>query len=634
MLFAALPSLLLAALLWGINAALPRIDPSLDLPFTRDVTQDNIAFREINRSYLEPFFPGGSPLVPELKPTLVRTTRTPNSLRVLCLGESAMAGVPYIGAVNIPALVRKQLRHLYPSTDIEVINLGASAINSNAIRAMMPDFLSLGPDLVIVYTGHNEFYGPDGAGASWLERRLPWLIPWKYRARQLPLVLALGRWIAGLSARREEGETNLMRQVSGGAQVGLHSREAEWVFGRFQENLEAVVRRFRSHGVPVILGDLSSNLMFPPFAPEPEQGHDTLMQLFDAGRIAETAAAADRILARDSANAYALYWKGRERLAAGDTAGALDMLRQARDNDLLKFRAPGRINGIIHRVGEEESVPVVSIDSLFRSRSPGGITDHTLFTEHLHPTFAGYDLIARAFVSEILDLHLLHGATEPRAALLPFNADSLSVPWVDLGYGALSLRALTSHWPFTEMPRARDVLDTCQKWEQDIVTALYTRRIGWSAACLQYAEGARKLHRTGPTVTAFSALVEEYPTTPAFRYGLATALEEEGRTQDAITQYRRALALKPDFARASIDLGILLVNEGRYDEAGRELRQFLAASPADAGLRAAAYYELAVIAASGDSTASALALLEESLRLAPSYPAALELRAQIRDHSR
>ena len=65
-----------------------------------------------------------------------------NSLRVLCLGESSMFGVPFQYAATIPALVRKQLRHLYPDLDIEVVDLGASAINSNVIREMVPHFLS------------------------------------------------------------------------------------------------------------------------------------------------------------------------------------------------------------------------------------------------------------------------------------------------------------------------------------------------------------------------------------------------------------------------------------------------------------------------------------------------------------
>ena len=124
-----------------------------------------------------------------------------------------MVGVPFGMAATIPALVRKQLRRLYPDLDIEVVNLGASAINTNVIREMVPQFLSLDPDLVLVYAGHNEFYGPEGVGASWIDRQMHGITPWKYRARRLPIVQVLQRWIAGLGMKQNDGAMNLMRQV-------------------------------------------------------------------------------------------------------------------------------------------------------------------------------------------------------------------------------------------------------------------------------------------------------------------------------------------------------------------------------------------------------------------------------------
>jgi len=128
--------------LWLANLLLPRFDPSLDIPFTRELQEEGIAFRQIHRSYLAPFFPAGSLLIPGLQSTYVRKSKCQNSLRILWLGESSMFGVPFQYAAAIPALVRKQLRHLYPDLDIEVVNLGASAINSNVIREMVPQFLS------------------------------------------------------------------------------------------------------------------------------------------------------------------------------------------------------------------------------------------------------------------------------------------------------------------------------------------------------------------------------------------------------------------------------------------------------------------------------------------------------------
>ena len=264
-----------------------------------------------------------------------------------------MFGVPFAFAATIPSLIRKQLRHLYPGLEIEVVNLGASAINTNVIREMAPQYLSLEPDLVLVYTGHNEFYGPDGIGASWIERQFPGLTPWKYRARRLPLVSWLQRGIARLSSRKTDGEGNLMRQVSGGAEVALESHEAQRIFEQFQRNLRAIVDAFREQGIRVIVGEISSNLMFPPFAPRSPISPDPLPAAVASGRYAAAESLVAKGLEADSTNAYYLFWRGRLCLAAGDSGNAARFLERARDHDLLKFRAPGRINEIIHLIGKE-----------------------------------------------------------------------------------------------------------------------------------------------------------------------------------------------------------------------------------------------------------------------------------------
>lgn len=627
-----LPYVVIVVVLVIIDLVLPHVDPSLDIPFTREKQEDGIAYLEINRGYLAPFFPAGSPLIPELKSSYVRKVKSPGALRVLCLGESSMFGVPFQLAATVPALVRKQLRHLYPDVEIEVLNLGASAINTNVIRALVPEFLSLEPDLVLVYTGHNEFYGPDGIGASWIERQVPGLTAWKYRARRRPLVHAFQRFVSEMSKTPSNGDRNLMRQVSGGAEVALNSPGSERIFSRFRENLSDIVHGFRERGVPVIIADISSNLMFPPFAPASTVRPDPLVQAVAAGRFGEADSIIRRGLAGDPSNAYFLYWRGRAALAAGDTLRSVRDLEQARDHDLLKFRAPGRVNAIIHEVGATAAVPVLPIDSLLRVRSPHNITDSTFFSEHLHPTFAGYDLIARTFVQAIVDQHLPILPFRPKASLLPFHADSLGVPWLDLGYGALGMRALTSRWPFTDMPARHDELEHREPWELKIVRDVYAGNLGWRDALLHYAYEAHRHDRQEAMVTALTAVVEEDPWSYAFRYGLAGALESVGRIPEAIQEYRRALRLKPDFYQGKVDLADLLIREGRTDEGYDELEAFFDApssATAPAAIRVKAFFGLAKVAASQDSIEASLGLLDETLRLAPGHPQALDLRAKL-----
>ena len=161
--------------------------------------------------------------------------------------------------------------------------------------------------------------------------------------------------------------------------------------------------------------------------------------------------------------------------------------------------------------------------------------------------------------------------------------------------------------------------------------------MGWTDGLLQYAKDARDHGNPRGAVTAFYALVEEYPERFFLRYGLASALEAIGRTSEAIVQYRRAVSLKPGLAQPTVDFAFLLIDEGQYDEAERQLRTLVAGPAREKStteFRAMALYGLAIIAANRGSVASALELVEESLSLAPEYESARSLKTQIKNSIR
>jgi hypothetical protein len=46
------------------------------------------------------------------------------------------------------------------------VNLAMPAINSFSLLDMTPEALAQKPDALIIYCGHNEFYGALGAGST------------------------------------------------------------------------------------------------------------------------------------------------------------------------------------------------------------------------------------------------------------------------------------------------------------------------------------------------------------------------------------------------------------------------------------------------------------------------------------
>jgi hypothetical protein len=197
-----------------------------------------------------------------------------------------MFGVPYQMNASIPGIVRKQLRALYPDKEFEVINFAASAINTNVILDFAPELIAFEPDLVLLYTGHNEMYGPDGVGVSFLERQIPFLITLKYSFRNLYSVSYLRKVLRSQTEKENRSSDNtLMKQVSKESRVSLSSSDTRRVFNKFYNNLDGIAKIFALHNIPMIVSDVASNLTFPPFASASNEWKGELKNRYDSAVV-------------------------------------------------------------------------------------------------------------------------------------------------------------------------------------------------------------------------------------------------------------------------------------------------------------------------------------------------------------
>ena len=76
--------------------------------------------------------------------------KKPNSFRVFVLGGSSAAGYPFSPLGSFSRYIRDRLKLLYPSSEIEVVNLSMTAINSYTIRDLFPSVLEQKPDLILM----------------------------------------------------------------------------------------------------------------------------------------------------------------------------------------------------------------------------------------------------------------------------------------------------------------------------------------------------------------------------------------------------------------------------------------------------------------------------------------------------
>jgi tetratricopeptide (TPR) repeat protein len=603
--FSVIPVTLLLVLLVVAEFVLRALDVAPPPPIVTETSYDGVNWYQTNRAYLSKYFSPGTPLIPEFKTTLFRKEKTTTTFRIMCLGSSSMFGTPYDMNANIPGILRKQLRRIYPGVEFEVINWGASAINSNVIRDLAPQLLQFKPDLVLMYMGHNEFFGPDGVGASFIEKHLPLLTRVKYATRDWRLMRLLLQWLAPKPGS-EKPRTTLMREVSQGQFVPSGSSGESRVLEHFEANLAAILQTMHQAGVPVIVGTPTSNLMFPPFVSEREP-------------------------ADPASSASGLFAEGVEQRSRGEISGAKALLSKARDADLLKFRAPGAISDITIRLCAGEGVRCFESDSVMSAASSDGIPGDTLFWEHLHPTALGYYQLANAFVHEIVTGRFVRG--EPATdQLIAFDADSLSLCWLDLAYGEYSVRHLTGNWPFENYKRETPLLDAADSVLKTMVAEVHARKRAWNEACYSMATYFWRVGRSGDALTTYDALLEEYPFGFYTNYLKGSLLNSVGRVDEAVAFYRRSIASNPKYTRAHLDLGLILVNRGEFVSAQAELEaaeQSAGNDPSEVVTRANARYGLAALRANRGDLHGALTEIDAALQLVPGYSDALQMRASL-----
>ncbi len=390
---------------------------------------------------------------------VVPVEKAPGAVRIVCIGESSMAGFPYEVHLRPSAMLQADLRARYPGRQIEVVNLGIAAISSYPMTEFVSEAMKIEPDLFLIYAGHNEFYGAlgvasteaVGAGRGPLVRAYLAL----RHVRTFNLLRAglmnLRRGVAPDAAGR-----TLMSQMAQSQAIPLDSPLYRAGVELWRDNLTRMIHTAKSHGVPVIVGTIVANERDQPPLLSIESP-DHAVPIYEADRIDPTGVAAllsgdgpatlsffrSAVQARPG-SALAHFRLGRALDLVGDTAAAT-AYHQARALDGLRFRATD--SQVTRAVCRTENGPLVEVEAAFRRESPGGVVGDSLMLEHVHPTYSGYQLLARTFADGIVQMGLLG---PPTGSPIPPSArdSTFGATTFDLLLAREKIAELHRDWPF------------------------------------------------------------------------------------------------------------------------------------------------------------------------------------------
>ena len=351
-----------------------------------------------------------------------------NTVRIFCVGESAMQGFPQPRHLASSAFLQAMLEDAWPARKVEVINLGTTAVASFPVLGILTEALEFQPDLVVIYTGNNEFFGTYGVASSGRAGSRPWMLRANRFLHSLALVQGLSRL---LDRGDKEVDRTLMETMMAQNYIGPDDWRRPAAANNLYENVAGMIRKCRARGVPVLVLNLPANER--DLAPI---GNDKLDHLPATvqDEIKSLLTAADaRLLAHDPESAISTLQKvltlfpqharahfllGRCFASQRKEREALAHFSAARDWDTMPWRPPSGSQDALVRAAREESVPICDLLQAFREASPGGAIGWELMDDHVHPNLRGQALIAECIVNSLTNFNeALHVSTQARTGL-------------------------------------------------------------------------------------------------------------------------------------------------------------------------------------------------------------------------
>jgi lysophospholipase L1-like esterase len=255
---------------------------------------------------------------------------------------------------------------------IEIINCGGLAYGSHRLVLVMREMLAYQPDLILLYTGHNEFEEIEQLSLSGLKH-----LSFERTISNSAIIRFIRERKADYELNRLEKEHN-QRLLSREEPVSDSNFARAWSyeFGdqdvqdrmqSYTHNLRLILTTARNQQVPVIMGTVSSNLLRPYLPRDAALRYEQVYESWKAGSAEEGLRLAKQILA--------------------ETAGR----HQCSDLE----------NNILRKLADEFSLPIVDVETLVNNKEPHGIPGETLFDDHCHLNAAGRAVWITGYAPEI-----------------------------------------------------------------------------------------------------------------------------------------------------------------------------------------------------------------------------------------
>ena len=468
--------------------------------------------------------------------------------RVFVLGGSTTRGFPYQAGTSFPRILYYRLQDAFPSKRIEIVNLSASAINSYSYIDMVDELINHEPDAILVYGGHNEYYGALGVGSVENGGNVRWIKKLRLKLNHLKTFQLTQRLVSKLSSifarKNNESGITLMERIVKNKDIEYNSSLFNKGVNQFRDNMTELVHKAQKNNIPVLLSEIVCNI------------ND--QEPFKSANPEVNKAAVD------------IYNKAKEQEMNGNLDEAKVLYYKAKDLDAIRFRAPEDMNLVIKNICNEYNLPLVPMKSYFEKASPNELIGNELILEHLHPNIDGYFLMADAFFNTLRENNFISD-TWDSLKIKPslYYRNNWGFTELDSLIGDLNIKSLKAGWPFKPENELNEFMSTYKP-------SGYVDSIAFAYLCsserhiedehVKLAEHYAKAGLNGKAFDEYYSLIKLHPYISYLYYDAVKYLLAENRYSEAFDLLNAAPNIEKDYTYY-YTLGNILFRLKKYSNA-------------------------------------------------------------------
>ena len=484
------------------------------------------------------------------EPQLFPVPKPRIEFRVFVVGGSTVQGRPYGVLTSFSTWLELLLQAMDPTKRYRVVNVGGISYASYRLLPIVDELLNYEPDLLVIYSGHNEFL----EDRTYETLKRPNLVTEIYglvsKLRTYNVIEA--QFMKPLPKHSISGSMlgpdvqELLNSVVG---LDAYHRNQKWqdnVVRHYRHNLRAMIGSAQAANVPVILvnpvSNVSSTRPFKSVHGEDISTDDILRfsRLLKQSKeilVVEPSRALQKLkaaLAIDPrmAEAHFLVGKAHEALANADEA--LNAYERALEFDVCPLRILEVMRVAVSGISRETVTPLLDAKEVFEQKANTKLFGAKMFVDHVHPTIEAHQLIAAKLSELIVENKLVFPQSD----------------WSDEQIADMYLAHLSS-------------LDDSYFFNGRLALA---QVLSWA-------------HRYDEAEIQLRNVIVEYPSASAAYLQLGQLLARLGRVEEAALAWEESLAIDRTHLRDLLSLGLYESSTQSYSAARLALETYLSYSP-------------------------------------------------------